>query len=208
MDGPTESCGTEHAVGGSHEHCIHIHMNIHDICIVIGGWNVTMDGKEALPIVRALVQDVVREQKPDFQVLDSGKHHQKDDNSTISDDENNDDFTLHVHLNIHDIHIYIPVLTPSSSSSLLPITMRDPSMLDDQTKRIQFADEVGRFVNAVRLKSFAQRLTQRLTEVNTDGISAYDDVYDDDHNEPNDDLDDDLMNGVVKLIMCFFVGKC
>ena len=167
IDGPTDSCGTEHAVGGSHEHCIHIHMNIHDICIVIGGWNVTMDGREALPIVRALVQDVVREQEPDLQIADGSKQHKKhhkdkDDNSTSTDDDdgNNDDVTIHVHLNIHDIHIYIPVLTPTSSMTLLPTSMEDSNILDDQTKRIQFADEVGRFVNAVRLKSFAQRLAE------------------------------------------------
>ena len=175
IDGPTASCGTEKALGGSHERCIHIHMNIHDICIVIGGWNVTMEGKAALPIVRALVQDVVRDQEPDLMIVDGSKHHKKkskkhkEDNSTATDDdnnENNDDVTIHVHLNIHDIHIYIPVLKPSSTKSLLPSPVEDLSSSDDPTRLVQFADEVGRFVNAVRLKSFVKRV------LSSDGVGA------------------------------------
>ena len=121
------------------------------------------------------MRDVVQEQEPDLYIEDGSKHHKskdKDGNKTVTDDDgNNDDVTIHIHLNIHDIHIYIPVLEPTLplplSSLLIARTEENTDtdnllpIEDDQTRRIQFADEVGRFVNAVRLKSYAKRILEK-----------------------------------------------
>ena len=138
ISGPTYSCGTRDGLSSGHHSCIHVHMNIHDICINVGS-----SASEKTKEIQQLISMVIRDEAIESANLEYRSHQSK--NSTDSkddDDDGDDDFTLHVHFNIHDIHIYIPT-EPADIDAMDPVC---------------FSNNVGRFVDAVRLQRIAANL--------------------------------------------------